>query len=416
MLHTFFDATRRLFALLRGTFLPRRNDFERLTPRRLAVMALFLPLLVLAQLVHWLGFLLDEVFFRGYRRVSIREPLFVLGVPRSGTTHLHRVLARDQQYTTFRTWECLFALSVTERKLWLGVAAADRAVGRPLGRLLGWVERRAFGALEGIHSMRLDDPEEDYFSLMPVLACFILVLPFPFAGHLWRMGHFDRDMTGPERTRLLDFYESCLKRHLYVHGTDKRLLSKNAAFAPLAGALAGRFPDARFIACLREPLETVPSQISSIAPGLAAFDADPGDGSLRERFVDLLAFYYENLDRALTPIPDGRRVWIAMPDLVADLEGTVLRAYRTLGLPAGEGFRTELAAAHRKARSYRTGHSYSLDGFRLTEEAIRTRFAHAYGRFDFGPRASADQKPAAGPRDTGRRSTEPALQTSEGLA
>ena len=170
MLRLLFFSARRLLRLTLGTLRPGPAEPTGAFLRRLLVIALFLPPFALIQVVHWIGLLLDEVLFRGYRRVEIREPLFVLGVPRSGTTHLHRVLAQDPQYTTFSTWECLFAPSVAERRLWLGLGWIDARLGRPLGRLFGWLERRAFAGLVEVHSMGLADPEEDYFALMPVLA------------------------------------------------------------------------------------------------------------------------------------------------------------------------------------------------------------------------------------------------------
>jgi len=199
----------RRFPSMALTALTRSPDGD--TPigiRRVLVMLAFLPLFALVQGIHWIGFLLDDVLFRGWRRVQVREPLFVLGVPRSGTTKLHEVLAKDDQYTTFSTWECLFALSVTERRFWLGLSRIDTLIGRPGARVLSWIERRIFAALDDVHAMSLTTPEEDYFALMPILSCFILALPFPGFEHLWRIGRFDQALPDAERQRILDFYEA----------------------------------------------------------------------------------------------------------------------------------------------------------------------------------------------------------------
>jgi hypothetical protein len=380
MLQLFLETTGRVLVLCAASVLPAHAG--RLASwRRVLVMLALLPAFLVVQGIHWLGFALDEIFFRGYRRVMIREPLFVLGVPRSGTTHLHRVLAKDPQFTTFSTWECLFALSVTERKLWLGVARIDRLIGAPLTRLVDWLETHAFGTLEQIHPMRLDDPEEDYFALTPVLACFILILPFPQLALLWRMGTFDRDMPPTERKRLLDFYEGCLKRHLYVHGAHRRLLSKNAAFAPLANSLAERFPDARFIVCLRPPTEVVPSQISSLRSGMDLFGVEELCPDFRERLVEQLAFYYENLHRVVSDLPHEQRVSLEMRALGPELMATVEGAYRHLGLDLDPAFRVSLAEAQEQARQYRSGHRYTAAASGLSTRRIQERFDPIYQRF-----------------------------------
>ncbi|WP_166805004.1 sulfotransferase [Nitrosococcus wardiae] len=115
MFFLFLQSFKIYLAIAWGTFAPGEKG---LSWRRALVMVAFLPVFGLVQGLHWLGFLFDEIFFRGYRKVSVFQPLLVLGPPRSGTTLLHRVLAQDSQFTTFATWECLFAPSVTQRLFW----------------------------------------------------------------------------------------------------------------------------------------------------------------------------------------------------------------------------------------------------------------------------------------------------------
>jgi hypothetical protein len=403
MLHLFLTSTTRFLGIALGALFRAPDGVSRIRARRVLVMLGFLPVFALVQATHWLGFLLDEVFFRGYRRVPIREPLFVLGVPRSGTTNLHGVLARDRQFTTFSTWECLFAPSVSQRLFWRWLGRVDASIGAPLAGLLGRIEQRVFSGLDDVHAMGLRTPEEDYFALMPVLACFILVLPFPHSRYLWRMGSFDRDMPEPQRRRLLDFYASALRRHLYVHGPDKRLLSKNAAFAPLANSLADAFPDARFLVCLRDPVQTVPSQLSSIQGGLAFFGVPPDSAPIRERFIEQLAFYYANLRELAEHGAPTRTVTKTLPQLKADLAGSVRDAYRRLGIPLTPGFAATLSEAAAPARTYRSGHRYDLAEFGLNADAIARRFADAYtdpALTDGGSNgAGTDAASAAGPAE-----------------
>lgn len=378
MFELFLISTKRFVGLLVWNLTRSPDGQAPLSPRRVLVMLGFLPVFAVGQCLHWLGFLLDDLFFRGWRRVAIDEPIFVLGVPRSGTTRLHQVLAQDDQFTTFRTWECLFAPSVTQRLFFLGLARIDRALGAPGAKLVRWVERRAFAGLDDVHPMGLTTPEEDYFALMPVLSCFILALPFPGFEHIWRVGRFDADLSAHERERLLDFYEACLKRHLYVHGPSKRLLSKNAAFASWAQGLAGRFPDARFIVSLRDPVETVPSQLSSIGSGLAFFGVPANSQPVRQRLTAQLAFYYENLDRLREQLPARRHAALGMKDLRSGLGELITTIYARFGLRLSPAFIQVLAQEDGRARRYQSTHRYSLEQFGLSSASLYERFATAY--------------------------------------
>ncbi|MEA3638848.1 MAG: sulfotransferase [Lamprobacter sp.] len=378
MLELFLISTKRFIGLMGSSLTASPDGHAALRPRRLLIMLGFLPIFAFGQALHWLGFLLDDLFFRGWRRVRVEAPLFVLGVPRSGTTRLHQVLAQDEQFTTFRTWECLFAPSVTQRLFFRALARADRAIGAPMARLLSRLERRVFAGLDDVHPMGLTTPEEDYFALMPVLSCFILALPFPQFKHIWRVGRFDADLEPAERERLLDFYESCLKRHLYVQGDGKRLLSKNAAFASMAQSLAQRFPDARFIVSLRDPLETLPSQLSSIEAGLAFFGVPADSEPVRQRLTAQLAFYYENLDRLREQLPASRHAALGMQDLRGGLGKTLKEVYERFALPVSADFDLVLAQEDRRARSYKSSHHYSLEQFGLTPASVSERFAAAY--------------------------------------
>ena len=346
------------------------------------LVAIAFPAFLLLQLYHWLTLLLDELLFPSYRRIEVREPVFVLGPPRSGTTHLHRVLSRDPGTTTFRTWECLFGLSITSRKLIQGLAAFDRLIGRPAARLGGWVGRKWLTPMEDIHPLDLGDPEEDFLCLMPLAACFILIVVFPRAGWLWQTARFDTDLDERSKRELLQWYRRCIQRHLYVHGRDLRFLSKNASFSGMAGSLLDEFPDARVLFTMREPQSVVPSQLSSLRPGLQLCGFRGFSDTFRDQFVDLLAYYYKRLAEVHARNSD-RMAMIYNDQLRDGLVDAVLDAMEQTGLHASDAFRAELVDAAEASRSFRSGHRYTLDEFGLDAQMLASRFEKACTSYDF---------------------------------
>jgi hypothetical protein len=348
------------------------------------VWLLLMPATAAMLLFHWSCLLLDEILFRGYRKMRIQAPVFITGVPRSGTTFVHRVLAADPQFTTFSTWECLFAPSITQKKIILAIAAIDARLGGPLKRLVDTITAAATRSLKDIHATRLDAPEEDYFVFLPLLLCFILVVAFPRAGFIWRMGFFDQAMSSEEKQRLMQYYRACLQKHVYVFGRDKTLLSKNASFASLVQSLAEEFPDARFVYCLRDPKETLPSQLSSVRDAMIACGNDPDNGFFREQMVELLAFYYRNLLQAMSQAKAGtRHSMLKMHALRGDLEAVIKTVYQHLGLTISPVFESALKREAEHSSHFRSKHSYSARQFGYDEKTIMQRFAHVYEHPDF---------------------------------
>ena len=115
-----FQCKRFILLLYKTVFATRGTD-ARLTPRRILVLLVLFPSYVTMLLVNWACLGLDELLFPRFRKQKIVRPLFIVGPPRTGTTLLHRLLAKDDQFTSMRTWEILFAPSIVQKRFWLGV-------------------------------------------------------------------------------------------------------------------------------------------------------------------------------------------------------------------------------------------------------------------------------------------------------
>ncbi len=345
---------------------PGRHIGAPLGLRRLLFLLLGYPLFLALQCLHWLGFLLDEIFFRGYRTAPLQEPVFVIGIPRSGTTFLHRTLANDRQrFTSFSTWEAILAPSVTGRKTLRALAAVDRALGSPCRRIIDRLVQGTTGDFNDIHTVDLSAPEEDYLSLLPVGGCFILLLAFPFARELRQLGRL-QTMPQQARSQLLDFYRRLLQRHLYCH-PEKQLLSKNAAFASWGESLKTTFPDAKFLVCVREPVSALSSQLSSLAPARAAFGTDPEGSHTATLFTEMYADYYANLAKFVANCPPQQVAVIEQDDLKKAPGATITAALAKVALDHSPALDEALATLHPAAPS---GHRHRPEDFSLDRAQI----------------------------------------------
>ena len=179
------------------------------------------------------------------------------------------------------------------------------------------------------------------------------------------------------------FYRACVQKHVYVYGADKRFLSKNASFSGMAESLLEAFPDARIMSTTRDPKKTVPSQLSSIKPGLVAVGFDRISPALCDCFVEQLLFYYLHLEALARARPD--RVAIIDNDELRDnLEAAVQASFAALELDISPQFARALAEAGRRSRGFSSRHAYTLAEYGLSESTIEKRFDAVYRSRTFG--------------------------------
>jgi len=339
-----------------------------------------LPLFILAwilfstlTLLHVIGHLFDEILFFAYRKTPVKEPVFILGIPRSGTTFLQRLLGKDTSFTTFTTWEALLAPSITEKYFFLFLGK----LLRPLEALVIGIRKRVFRDMDAIHQIRLQEPEEDFLLLLPLRACLLMAFLCPGSKHYWQLGNFDNDIPAYLRRIILSFYTLCLKKHLYFYKQShkdikddnayKRLLSKNPSFTSWTESILEAFPDARLIACIRPPAEVVPSQLSSLRPAMGLL----GNGQLsvdtQRKMIELLHCYYKKINQHQQ---DKKFFILHMQSLRNSPESTLGELIQYLGLDTLELFSEEIS----KAKQYNSVHQYNLDEFSLTEQLIQDKF------------------------------------------
>ncbi|MEM9401473.1 MAG: sulfotransferase [Pseudomonadota bacterium] len=347
-------------------------DRRRRISGRLLVFVLT-PLFIIAQLLTWVFWLLDEVFFSRYRDVEIREPLFVIGPPRTGTTFMHKVLAADEQTTTFRLWECLFGVTICGRKLCRGLVWLDRRCGRAVSKLGARCLQGLQSSMDEVHPLGLAEPEEDFLLFLPLACCFLISVPFPEARWLFAFSRFDTSVSPRDRKLYLRWYRRCIQKHLHMNAPDARFLSKNASFAGTVNSLLGEFPDARIISTWRDPMESVPSQLSSLRPALGALGFSRYDETFKTALVDQMVFYYTHLGTA-ERLQQQRIARIDTLAMREHLERSVREAFFKLDLDVSDSLAQELEQRAEASRRHSSAHAYSLAEFGLDEELLRSRF------------------------------------------
>ena len=231
--------------------------------KRIMLIFFLILILVLVEIVNWICLALDYLIFPGFKTVVIKPPLFIIGMPRSASTFCYSLLASDfENSTSMKLWEILFAPSIIQKKIILVAKKLDIRINHAFSNAILKFERYLFQQNEAIHPISLFNFEEDDYLFLHVFSTLSFSFIFPRNKRFISFMQFDEKLAERQKRFLMNYYRSCIKRHLYVYGIDKRYLSKSPSHTPKIKALRQYFPGCQFIYLLRDPLQTIASTIS----------------------------------------------------------------------------------------------------------------------------------------------------------
>lgn len=232
-------------------FLKLLRDNRPLDWKRLASISVFF---LNACRIYPMGLLERQLRGNAIQRTRPGEPpLFILGHFRSGTTFLHKLLARDTQWAILNGWDLLFPY-------------APPSVVARLKPFVRWAIKRLGIQNTHFHNYDFDpdDPvEEDLFLLSTsssVSAYWGFVFPVNARELMFRYVAF-RDETARGIWRQVYSY---LLSRMAFRNPGKRLLLKNPPSTARVKALLELYPDAKFVYLARNPLHVFASSLNLI--------------------------------------------------------------------------------------------------------------------------------------------------------
>jgi hypothetical protein len=357
----------------------------------LAVLCLAVPVVAT---FHAICFALDWVLFPGLRKVEVKEPVFMVGHARSGTTLTHRLMSKDAgRFSSFLLYECYFPSVLQKKVIRAGIAFDKRVLRGTLGKLAAAFEERRYGKFRHMHAMGLMVPEEDDIALYYSMASGFWITKMPYMGPLdfYNMN----DWPATKRRRYNDMYRELVRRQLYLNGPEKIHLAKNPLWAGRVESLIEAFPDAKFVVNMRDPRENIPSLLKLMR---ASWKAGGWDEARQQRTLDILVEQswhgFRHPIETLDAHPETRAAVVDYRDLTSDPGGTIERVYRDLDLPMTDAFREELAKEGKRERKHETRHTYSLEEFGLEGDLIRENLGDFFERFQWDAERPQPADPA----------------------
>ena len=300
----------------------------------------------------------------------IRRPLVVVGLPRSGTTLLHRLLSQDPANRVPLTWESMLPSPPPEQSTY----RTDRRI-EFAERQVGWFLRMAPG-FQRIHPVGARLAEE----------C-VMLMSHSFASYqfdtMYRIPSYQAWLERQDLHHAYRIHHQLLQQLQWHCPGDRWVLkAPNHLFA--LPALAATYPDLGLIWTHRSPAAVIPS-LSSLYTELRRVFSDSVEArrtgpEVTRVWADGLARGLEALDRGV--IPPGRVCHVQYSDLAADPVGAVRRLYAHFDLPFAPPFEQRLRAFLKEFPRGRFGrHEYSLAEFGLDEGEERERYQSYSDRF-----------------------------------
>jgi len=348
---------------------------------RIGIMTFLFVIFPVLQVLNFIILMLDNVFFPGYRKVQIKNPVFIIGNARSGTTYIHRLMSLDKNFSSFKAWEIMF-LAVSVKKFLMWVGRVDDKLGGRAARLFERFQAWLMEESDKIHKVRMDHPEEDELVLAHLFGTpFInLVIPVPALDALT---HFD-ELPEKQRRKLMQFYKAAVQRQLYCHGGDSvTLLSKNPLFSTKVASIIEAFPDAHIVYMARTPYETIASLHNMIDRIWNVQLQLPKDAQPRDGITNLCIYSYKYALEQIDRMGQDKNIVVRYEDLVHEPRATVEAIYARFNMPITEQFNTALVKVTSKSKGYKSEHQYSLDQFGLSKQFVFEATQDVFHRFGF---------------------------------
>ncbi|MEZ5743209.1 MAG: sulfotransferase [Sphingomonadaceae bacterium] len=309
---------------------------------------------------------------------QIDRPIIVVGMPRSGTTHLLNLLGADTRLRSNPLWETYEPVrnplepdapgGVDPRYARCAAAWEASQVANPLSAAM--------------HPMEPDHFHED-----------IELMSADFASYnfewIARSPKWHDFYLSTDQTPHYEYMKTCLKLLQWQDAQDgkprKRWVTKCPQHLEQLPVLKSVFPDATVAITYRDPVEVIQSAITMIAYGERNFYPDIDTQGLLEYWTDRVEKLLRACVRDRHVWPEEQSVDVPFPEFMADDMAVVRKVRAKAGLPETEQANREVAefiAGHPRGKHGQIVYNLERD-FGVSPDDLRKRFDFYFEAFPF---------------------------------
>jgi hypothetical protein len=325
-----------------------------------------------AQLLQWLKnrLLLNDLLARHpeIHDIELLPPVVIAGLPRTGTTHLHNLLAAASTFRTIPYWESNEPFPLPAE---LGVEPDPRKA-----RMDAAVEfmNAAMPHFALMHEMTTEHVHEE----IQLLANDFSTMLFETLAYVprWRDYYLAHDQTSSYQHLALQ-----LKALQFLRG-GRRWLLKSPQHLEQLPVLDAVFPGAIVLCTHRDPVPVTLSMIAMLTYTARMHCSPVPVHEIAASWVDRLQMMLGALVRDRDVVPPERSIDIRFDDFMADELGVAERVYDLAGEPLTAATRTAMIdylSGHQRGRLGQIATSAEMFG--LDEHDLHPRFTRYVDRF-----------------------------------
>ena len=303
---------------------------------------------------------------------KITAPVFIIGMPRTGTTILHSLLHEDVNHRSPLAWECLLPSPVPEPSTFSDNPQLN-TIKKEFGQLFKLVPD-----FQKKHHMTAESPQEcigitalDFNSFQ---TCAQVYIPSYLK---WFAEESDQLQTMRFHRRFLQYLESGGVR-------SERWLLKTPVHMMRLSALFEVYPDAKIIMTHRDPAKVVPSAASLISSVRSLYSdyEDPARSGMEQLDFWKMSFDRFMADRAQLK-KENQILDLHFNDFVQDQMACVDKIYSYFDWSLDDASRSKMKdflASNPKGKH--GSHEYCLEDFNLTQSQVSEEFKEYYSFLD----------------------------------
>ena len=307
----------------------------------------------------------DRHLHPSIRTQRIVEPLFIIGLPRSGTTLLHTLMAADPAHRAPMIWEVMFPSPPTDQRKTARIAETQRSIS-----YLHWLAP----TFRNVHAVGAKLPQE----------CIGLTSPSMLSDQLdsmYRVPSYRRWYLNQDLQPAYQFHHRFLQ-HLQRRRTAQRWVLKAPAHMFALPALLSTYPDAQFVQVHRDPLQAITS-VSSLIAILRSIFSDQVDPvevghDAWQYWADTMKAFLPHRDQ----LPAGRFCDVDYGEIRRDPIEAVRKVYEHFGWElTDEAAKRMRSVLNNQPREENGFHRYEPAQFGLVPEEVSSSFAEYNRRF-----------------------------------